>query len=171
MDNKYPLISKDLFPSELMDKLKSIDFPVPQLNYSNLVPHFEMPTLLEMQTDFEVPALSMIEPIPIREHIERTEQYQRDSIKILESIQQNTANLYTLVDLINKNNEQQDELIGLISEIMTISKAKNKEEADSLFRNVLANANKIITDGETLFKIVSYATSVYGAVNTMLQSI
>lgn len=159
MDNKYSNISKELFPTEMLEKFKNVDFSIIQPSYSNLITHIELP---------EVPDF---EPIPLREHIEKTEQYQADSLKILESINQNTANLYTLVDLINKNNEQQDELISLISEIMAISKAKNKKEADSLFRKVMDKTNTIIKDGETLYKIVGYATTVYSAVNTMFPNI
>ena len=41
--------------------------------------------------------------------------YREETIRSLRAIEQNTANLYTLVDLISKSNEQQDELIEIIA--------------------------------------------------------
>ena len=58
------------------------------------------PTLPNLNT--EMPELEEFEAIPLREHIERTEDYQSHCLEILQSIEANTANLYTLVDLIMK---------------------------------------------------------------------
>mgnify|MGYP005760409937 CR=1 FL=1 len=58
------------------------------------------PTLPNLNT--EMPELEEFEAIPLREHIERTEDYQTHCLEILQSIEANTANLYTLVDLIMK---------------------------------------------------------------------
>ena len=58
------------------------------------------PTLPNLNT--EMPELEEFEAIPLREHIERPEDYQTHCLEILQSIEANTANLYTLVDLIMK---------------------------------------------------------------------
>ena len=58
------------------------------------------PTLPNLNT--EMPELEEFEAIPLREHIERTEDYQTHCLEILQSIEANNANLYTLVDLIMK---------------------------------------------------------------------
>lgn len=123
----------------------------------------------EYATNISKVELPQIEPIPIREHMEKTEQYQEKSLQILEAINQNTANLFLLVDLINKSNEKQDIIIELISEILSISKAKNKEEAKSLYSRVMSKITSLVEDGETLYKICGYATTVYSMVSTFFK--
>ena len=83
-------------------------------------------------------------PLPIREHMEKTEQYQAMSLQILESINQNTANLYTIVELINKSSEQQDEIVSLLVEILSISKAQTKKEASNWYRKSMDRINKML---------------------------
>ena len=87
--------------------------------------------------------------------------YREETIRSLRAIERNTANLYTLVDLINKNNDQQDELIALIAEILTIAKATDKKEAESTYKKVMAKITQTVKDGETLSKVVGFATTVY----------
>ncbi len=85
--------------------------------------------------------------------------------------QQNTANLYTLVDLINKSNEQQDELIAIIADILTIAKAKDKKEAESIYKKVMAKITQTVKDGETLAKVVGYATTVYELAKPIIENL
>ena len=163
MDKNIVPISDEAFPGklrELIEKMGSIDISAYQREYNDYASQFQMQPVEALIVDRDAPYL---------EHMEKTEQYQSESLKILESIKQNTANLYTLVDLINRSNEQQDALIGLIAEIMAISKAKNKEEADSFFRKTMDKASKTIKDGETLYKIAGYAMTVYNFVTSILQ--
>ena len=87
--------------------------------------------------------------------------YREETIRSLRAIEQNTANLYTLVDLISKSNEQQDELIEIIAEVLTIAKAKNQAEAKSVYTKVMGRITQTIKDAETLAKIAGYATTVW----------
>ena len=89
------------------------------------------------------------------------EEYQQESLKILRAIEQNTANLYTLVDLISKNNEQQEELIALITEVLSIATAKTKGEAETKYRAVMDKITKTVKDVEAMNKMVGYATTVW----------
>lgn len=89
------------------------------------------------------------------------EAYRQETIRSLRAIEQNTANLYTLVDLISKSNEQQDELIEIIAEVLTIAKAKNQAEAKSVYTKVMGRITQTIKDAETLAKIAGYATTVW----------
>lgn len=116
-----------------------------------------------------IPKPPEITPIPLREHIANTEEYQKNSLQILQSIEQNTANLYVLVELLNKSVENQDDLISLVSEILSMSKAKTKEDADSFYRKVMGKINATVKDAESMMKIVTWATSVYNMICTMFQ--
>lgn len=97
--------------------------------------------------------------------------YREETIRSLRAIEQNTANLYTLVDLISKNNEQQEELIEIIAEVLSIAKAKTKEEAESKFREVMDKITKTVKDGETLGKIATFATTVWTLAQPIIEKL
>ncbi|WP_455489578.1 hypothetical protein [Gemmiger sp.] len=98
---------------------------------------------------------------PFAEHIEHTEAYQKKSIEILEQIQQNTAALYTITELINTANDKQSDMIALITEILTISKAHDKEEADTLFKKVFDKIQYVSDSAEAIAKLSTIAVAVY----------
>lgn len=95
--------------------------------------------------------------------------FRQETVRSLQAIEQNTANLYTLVDLISKSNEQQDELIEIITEILSIAKAKSREEAQSAFRKVMGKITQTVQDAETLGKIAGFATTVWNLTQTMIK--
>ena len=97
--------------------------------------------------------------------------YREETIRSLRAIEQNTANLYTLVDLISKSNEQQDELIEIIAEVLTIAKAKNQAEAKSVYTKVMGRITQTIKDAETLAKIAGYATSVWNLAQPIIEKL
>ena len=100
-----------------------------------------------------------------------TNRLQRESLYALQAIEQNTANLSTIVELINKNNEQQDELITIISEILSIAKSKTEKEADSNFRRIMDKITQTINDGETLAKLAGFATTVYNLAKPIIDKL
>lgn len=97
--------------------------------------------------------------------------YREETIRSLRAIEQNTANLYTLVDLISKSNEQQDELIEIIAEVLTIAKAKNQAEAKSVYTKVMGRITQTIKDAETLAKIAGYATAVWNLAQPIIEKL
>lgn len=145
-----------------MEKIKSIK--IPQVDLS------KMTTLSSLYTTphFEIPEMPEFEPIPLAEHIERTEEYQARSLEMLESINTNTANLYTLVDLISKSNEKQDEMIGVITDILSIAKAKEKREAESLLKKAMTKINDTVETADSIVKLVGWASMIYNMTITML---
>ena len=90
------------------------------------------------------------------------------SLQILQSIEQNTANLYTVVDMISQSNDNQDKLIAIISEILMIAKAKEQAEADSLFKKAITAINDTVETAESIAKLYSWATMVYKIVTTTI---
>jgi len=138
--------------------LKSID-------YSTMIPRFKSPQMPEFVSYGK---LQLEEQQALRE---RTEAYQMESLMALRAIEQNTANLNSLVDLISKSNEQQDELILIIAEILTIAKAKDKKEAESVYTKVMGKITQTINDGETLAKMVGYATTVYELAKPIIENL
>ena len=87
---------------------------------------------------------------------------------MLQSINENTANLYTLVELISQSNDKQDELIALITEVLSLAKAKSKEEADTMFKKIMGKINDTADSVDSIIKIVGWATTVYNMVLPLL---
>lgn len=109
-----------------------------------------------------------IDPIIPKGYFEKTQEYQQKSLEVLQSINENTANLYTMVELISQSNEKQDELISLLSEILALAKAKSKGEAESLFKKIMGKINDTADNADTMIKIVGWATAVYNMVQSMI---
>ena len=152
----YKPVASNSDIEKTLDKFKNIDLP--SFAMLNMYPKIEL-------SEIDMPEL---ETISITEHIEKVEEYQRKSLEMLQSINANTANLYTLVDLISKSNEKQDQMLGLITEILTIAKAKGKREAESIFKKVVTKINDSVETADSVIKLIGWATAIYNMVILML---
>jgi NTP pyrophosphatase (non-canonical NTP hydrolase) len=130
--------------------------------------NFDFDAITRTISDIEPIETISVDPIIPDGYFVKTQEYQEKSLEMLQAINQNTANLYTLIDLINHNNESQDEILELLNEILSIAKAKSKDEADTLFKKVMKKINDATTDVESMVKIVGWATTIYSMVKTML---
>lgn len=170
-DIKFPEgfspISPDSDLGKALEKLKNINpqhFSMPQYGFSNISKQIEKSNR-EMEAIWDGIAEE-------RERKEAAEEaYRQETIRILNAIEQNTANLYTLVDLISKSNEQQDELIAMVADILTIAKAKDAKEAESAYRKIMNKISQTVKDGETLAKLARFATSVYGMIKLIAENL
>lgn len=111
----------------------------------------------------------VVDPVIPKGYFEKTQEYQQKSLEILQSINENTANLYTIVELINQSNESQDEIIALMTEILSLAKMKNKAEVDSLFKQIMGKVNNTAGSVDSLIKLMGWATAVYNMVCPMLE--
>ena len=107
-----------------------------------------------------------IEDSPMYQQIKESAEYQKKSYEVLKAIEENTANLRVLVDLVHNSKENQDEIISLLSEIQIMAKAKDSEEAASLYKRVIAKIAGAVKDAETIQKLSSYAGTVFTIVQT-----
>lgn len=150
MDEKYVSVDMSGKLGELVKKFEGIQYApiLPVLDYE----------LLYTQARVDVPE---IEPIFPDNYFEKTQEYQQRSLEILESINKNTANLYSIIELIKDSNEKQDEMIGLITEILTLAKAKDKKEADSLYKKIFSKINTEVKNVDAIIKLTGWASSVY----------
>ena len=73
-----------------------------------------------------------------------------------------------MVELISRSNDKQDELISLITEVFSLAKAKNKEEADTMFKKIMGKINDNCDSVDSIIKIVGWATTVYSMVLPLL---
>lgn len=162
MDDKYTPISPDSPFGQMLEKFKGVDVS----KLTSVYPTFDYEAInRQMQEhlkDIE------IEPIIPDGYFEKTQEYQQKSLEVLQSINENTANLYTLVELISKSNDKQDELISLMTEVLSLAKAKSKEEADTLFKKIMSKINDTADSVDSIIKIVGWATTVYNMVLPLL---
>lgn len=162
MDDKYTPISPDSPFGQMLEKFKGVDVS----KLTSVYPTFDYEAInRQMQEhlkDIE------IEPIIPDGYFEKTQEYQQKSLEVLQSINENTANLYTMVELISKSNDKQDELISLMIEVLSLAKAKSKEEADTLFKKIMSKINDTADSVDSIIKIVGWATTVYNMVLTLL---
>ncbi|MDR2670120.1 MAG: hypothetical protein LBC26_00150 [Oscillospiraceae bacterium] len=89
------------------------------------------------------------------------EAYRQETIRSLHAIEENTTSLHTLVDLSNKSNEQQDEIISIIAELLTIKRAKSKGEDQSIYTKVMSRMTQTTKDVETFLKTVHWLMIIW----------
>ena len=162
MDDKYKPIDPDSPFGQMMEKFKNIDISKITPVYPTMDYDFINRQMQEHIQDIEIDSI-----IP-EGYFEKSQEYQQQSLEILESINQNTANLYTLVDLISKSNEQQDEVIEIVSEILAIAKAKEKAEAESLLKKVMTKITGSVDAADSVIKLIGWAATIYNMVISML---
>ena len=97
---------------------------------------------------------------PAQEHREEEKMYWDESISLLKNIEVNTANLTTIVNLISTNNDKQDEIINIITDLFSLAKETDKDEALSKYRKVMKTINEFSGDADTLLKLSSYGGTI-----------
>ena len=162
MDNGFKPIDPDSPIGQMMEKVKNFDISKWTPTYPTMDYDFINRQMQEHIQDIEIDSI-----IP-EGYFEKSQEYQQQSLEILESINQNTANLYTLVDLISKSNEQQDEVIEIVSEILAIAKAKEKAEAESLLKKVMTKITGSVDAADSVIKLIGWAATIYSMVITRL---
>ena len=173
---KFEVVDAPATPTalEALEKLGRITAKIQEQDarMQRIAQQFLIPdTSLKVDTEAIRNAVADYVPDPIipEGYFEKTQEYQQKSLEVLQSINENTANLYTMVELINQNNEKQDELIALMTEVLSLAKAKSKAEADSLFKKIMGKINDTADSVDSMIKIVGWATTVYNMVLPMLK--
>lgn len=170
-ESKLTPISPDSETGKMVEKLRGADLlqvTGSQINYERT---HNLPFRQMEEHNYEMER-TMQAIQKERERKEANEEaYRQETIRSLRAIEQNTANLYTIVDLISKSNEQQEVLIEIITEVLSIAKSKTKEEAESKFRKVMDKITKTVEDGETLGKIGNFAITVWNLAQPIIENL
>lgn len=101
---------------------------------------------------------------------QKEERYNQDVLNTLKNIEKNTGDISSLVSLVQSCGDKQDEIINVLKKVMEISQAKTEEEADSLYRNVMDNANQLNEDVETATKLIGFGKIVWLAVKEYIKN-
>lgn len=91
-------------------------------------------------------------------------QYEADLLYTLKSIEKNTANLSEIVGLIQNSNYQQEEMLGILSEIMNIAKASNKEEAENMWQKLMNKITSTVDGVDSITKLIGFGTVIFNQV-------
>lgn len=136
-------ISESMFPS-----IKDLtpQYGISQEVWKNLMPNGDP---IEIDTP------------PFAEHMEKTERYQKQSLEILQAISDNTASLQMIVELIAKTNDNQDEIITMLNEILSIAKANNKADAASMYKKISKSITGTVESAESIYKLLAWANTIY----------
>lgn len=92
---------------------------------------------------------------------QRVIDYQNESLELLRSINENTKGLDVVVELLKTNNKQQEEVLGLITEILAISIGDTEEVVESTYRSVMNKITSTVEDVETIQTLLGFAKTIY----------
>lgn len=93
-------------------------------------------------------------------------EYNASVLNTLIKIENNTANLTALIELIKDNNERQEEILNVIMDLLSVAKETNKENAQNKYRKIMNKISDFSNDFETFMKLTTFATTVHGVLQS-----
>jgi hypothetical protein len=90
-------------------------------------------------------------------------QYKKEMLDTLIGIKQNTDQLGEMTALLQASNEKQEEIFGLIVNILEINKAKDLIEAETKYRKVMSKIGTFTGDVKAIQSLGVFANSVFEA--------
>lgn len=97
----------------------------------------------------------------LRKDKEKEAAYKEELISTLNQIELNTASIKEIIDLIKINNDCQDDIVTIITELLSISKQKEKELAEKKYIKVMDSIGKLSANIETITKLYGFGTTIY----------
>lgn len=91
----------------------------------------------------------------------KKEQYDQDILNALRQIEGNTANLTTIIKLIEDNNEIQGETYEIITELLALAMEKDKKVVEIKYRSIMNKITEFTEDVETITKLSGFAIAIY----------
>ncbi|MDU0332092.1 hypothetical protein RW092_18100 [Paenibacillus sp. 3LSP] len=133
----------------------------------------KMPQLNTVQSDILINTQELQRQVDImnrdtRLKEEQEEQYKQAVLNALQGIEKNTGGIAEIVKLVHLSNEKQDQVIELLTEIMSISAAKTKEEAQNKFSKALNKINNLGATVESIQTLIGLLNTVYNSVQPFL---
>lgn len=158
-ENNFKRTLSDLSANIGESRLKKLS------NYELNIPKYKLPDLSHIQEthrDFEEFFRRRNEEAIKKE--QREEEYKKSVLTALHGIEKNTAEITTLVSILKSNTSKQDEIIDILTTILSISKATTNDEADNKYREVMDKMEEVKDDLETFNTLFSYAQIVWSTV-------
>lgn len=99
---------------------------------------------------------------------EEQQNFHEQSLKLLVQIRNNTATLSTILELIAENNDKQDVILELVSQMLEIATSMNQVELNNKFEKVLASIKNTLELGDISAKLIFYAYTVFTLVSPLI---
>ena len=96
----------------------------------------------------------------------KKEQYNQDILNTLKQIEGNTANLITLINLIESSKDQQGEIIEIVAELLALAKEKDKVIVEGKYRKIMNKITTFTEDVETMATLVALGTTVFNVLKS-----
>lgn len=91
----------------------------------------------------------------------KKEKYENEVLETLKKIEGNTANLKTIVDLIQSSNETQSEVLVIINELLALAKEKDIEVVDSKYRIIMNKITTFTNDVNTITALSNFGITIF----------
>lgn len=96
----------------------------------------------------------------ITEMHEKKERYDKEVLDTLKQIEGNTANLTTLVNLIQTSSDNQGEIIDIIAELLALAKEKDPGVISSRYKEIMNKITTFTEDVNTMTTLLGFGTIV-----------
>lgn len=94
----------------------------------------------------------------------KEEEYKEAVLQTLQGIESNTASIVSIIDLLQYNNDKQDEIIILLTDILNVGTAVTQKEAETRYKKALKKINDLGGSVRSIQTLVGVLTTVYNAV-------
>lgn len=155
MDDKNSLFSAENF--EKFEKDISLRFN-DNFDYSEMA-KMAQNSVLQSKREIEKNARILAEMNIAKMNVE--EEYKNNVLNTLISIEKNTASLTNLVDLIKNSNENQEKILCIINELLSLSKEKDKGKAGEKYKSVMKKITDLGENADTINKLYTFGTTIY----------
>lgn len=105
-----------------------------------------------------------------RQEVLDKRQYDSDVLETLKGIEKNTGDIARIIDLLQTSSANQGKILQLLSEIQSIAAAKNANEADTKYREVMKKVTQLEEDASSIDTLVGYSRVVWTGVKAYLKS-
>lgn len=135
---------------------KKLAEAVSKMDLNNLNPNINKVSSYSMKQD---PTKGIQETL--RNKQLKEEKYKLEVLNTLKSIEKNTDMLGDIVDLLQVDEDQQKEIISILTEIHGIELAETTEKAESILRKTMTKINSKVKDIDNVQKLIAIANTVY----------
>ncbi|MFB0841802.1 hypothetical protein [Paenibacillus oleatilyticus] len=151
-----------------LERLKKIDFKIDtQALVNHRMNQLKVDSVSEISIKkFRNPTHELIDVV--RENHSLDEKYHIEMINILQKIEENTASIRAIVELLQNNSDRQEQILELLKEVISLGTVKSKEEADSVFQKTLTKIQGLGGTVESVQTLIGFLNTVYNSTITLL---
>lgn len=119
------------------------------------------------EVKFDLPDLSAVNKslnsavYQIEKENQRKEDYKNELLQSVKNIEANTYGLNEIVPLLASNIDNQEKILEVLKEALSIGTSTTEEEAKTMYRKFMNTANQTVEDVETMEKVLGFGKTIY----------